>query len=131
MTMFARFICCPFFSANDHMHNNNFNDHAVNDELCHRVHVMEHTTKRTHNSEPWIKLDEKHGYQKLDDLDTAIFLSQNHECPICLDAEPMNDFIAIIPCGHVFHQKCLNDWFAKTIQQNNCPFCGNFVKSVL
>lgn len=49
-------------------------------------------------------------------------------CPICV-----NDFkvkeqknICTIPCGHVYHEQCLKEWFRVQIQQfhrSNCPKC--------
>ena len=80
------------------------------------------------------------GFQKLDDLETAIFLSENQECPICFDDHPLGDFVAIIPCGHTFHRKCLKMWTTKRHETYNmtvfadvpavehaefeCPTCG-------
>lgn len=71
----------------------------------------------------------KVGFQKLDDLETAMFLSQNQECPICFDDQPLEDFIAIIPCGHTFHRACLQKWKIQTMDSGprfDCPMCGTF-----
>ena len=42
------------------------------------------------------------------------------ECSICLDKFEKNDRTKVLPCGHMFCSKCLDDWFEKQI---NCPEC--------
>ncbi|AUF82516.1 RING-finger domain-containing protein [Tetraselmis virus 1] len=48
-------------------------------------------------------------------------------CPICLD--PINsEPIAVLSCGHVFHQKCINSWDTKLYnsgQPFRCAMCLN------
>lgn len=40
------------------------------------------------------------------------------DCPICL--EPYHSPIEILPCGHVFHKRCIRFWFN---QRLICPVC--------
>jgi E3 ubiquitin-protein ligase RNF13 len=51
-------------------------------------------------------------YQKTDKYDT---------CPICLDEYEEGVKIRILPCEHVYHIKCIDEWLLK----NNrfCPVC--------
>ena len=42
----------------------------------------------------------------------------NNECPICLDK--LFDNEANLPCGHIYHSKCILDWFDKKM---SCPVC--------
>jgi len=46
----------------------------------------------------------------------------NTDCSICLDPFVENDGIAtsILPCGHKFHDICVNAWF---INSRTCPTC--------
>ena len=62
-------------------------------------------------------------YQKMDELETALFLSENGECVICLDDIPIDDFILLSPCGHIFHRSCLNFWINKAGRRPVCPIC--------
>jgi len=39
------------------------------------------------------------------------------ECMICLDSDKIN---AELPCGHKFHNKCINEWLST---KNTCPVC--------
>ncbi len=45
-------------------------------------------------------------------------------CTICLENEPPNHSL---PCMHVFHKKCINQWFAQCRKRNDlsrrCPIC--------
>lgn len=41
-------------------------------------------------------------------------------CAICFDFLLDQHENCVVPCGHVFHQKCLSKWF---ISKRNCPNC--------
>ena len=42
-----------------------------------------------------------------------------NECPICL--EILDDTPTItLPCGHIYHDQCLLDWFEHNM---TCPIC--------
>ena len=60
----------------------------------------------------------------------------NISCVICLDdidihSTSIDDQIKCLPCGHVFHQNCIEEWFSskeKNAVPNeevklNCPIC--------
>lgn len=42
------------------------------------------------------------------------------ECTICLDVMAEEQRVTKLPCGHLFHSKCINMWFEK---QNFCCNC--------
>lgn len=42
----------------------------------------------------------------------------SENCPICLDS--FYSPIEILPCGHLFHRKCLKNWFQQRLV---CPVC--------
>lgn len=54
----------------------------------------------------------------------------HHEmaCSICLDPFTGKDLVRKLPChaNHIFHSKCILDWFAV---QQRCPLCTEFVSS--
>ena len=45
---------------------------------------------------------------------------ENNECIICLDDMKISDHIKILKCGHIYHYKCINDWFEV---KKECPIC--------
>lgn len=47
-------------------------------------------------------------------------------CRICLDAYTPDDRPAALPCGHVFHHACIQDWLATRLHgalPSGCPLC--------
>ena len=44
----------------------------------------------------------------------------NKNCAICLERFKSKVKIIILPCIHIFHRSCINDWMKK---QKNCPIC--------
>lgn len=47
-------------------------------------------------------------------------------CVVCHCHYVQNEVVRVLPCGHVFHYKCLKPWFK---QSNNCPVCRLDVRS--
>ena len=46
---------------------------------------------------------------------------ENNECIICLDEMVIGEYIKTLKCGHIYHNKCINEWFnIKKI----CPICS-------
>ncbi|ETN43698.1 uncharacterized protein HMPREF1541_02857 [Cyphellophora europaea CBS 101466] len=41
-------------------------------------------------------------------------------CAICRDAYRGNDEMAVLPCKHRFHMKCIDTWFISNL---DCPCC--------
>jgi len=41
-------------------------------------------------------------------------------CCVCLSDIVLNEETLLLPCGHMFHPKCINDWFKNN---NTCPVC--------
>ena len=48
------------------------------------------------------------------------FFEDNNECIICMEKFGENELVKQLPCGHIFHGECIDNWL---IQQKNCPFC--------
>ncbi|KAL5021499.1 hypothetical protein ScPMuIL_000654 [Solemya velum] len=44
----------------------------------------------------------------------------NDTCPVCLDEFNRKENIAVCPCYHGFHVKCLMEWLR---HRNTCPMC--------
>ncbi|KAK3094660.1 hypothetical protein FSP39_004624, partial [Pinctada imbricata] len=47
-------------------------------------------------------------------------------CPVCLEEFESNEYVAICPCNHCFHMKCLLEWLR---HRNMCPMCKAPVQS--
>ena len=46
------------------------------------------------------------------------------QCGICMDSFHETEKVKRLPCEHIFHIDCMNQW----IQTNkNCPFCGQAI----
>ncbi|XP_033731052.1 RING finger protein 24-like isoform X2 [Pecten maximus] len=41
-------------------------------------------------------------------------------CPVCIEEFEQSEYVAICPCNHCFHMKCLLEWLR---YQNACPMC--------
>lgn len=46
----------------------------------------------------------------------------HRECSICLDKYSFGNFIISLPCGHLFHKKCIYEWFMNSVNYK-CPVC--------
>eukprot|EP00441_Pelagodinium_beii_P033844 CAMPEP_0197639506 /NCGR_PEP_ID=MMETSP1338-20131121/14106_1 /TAXON_ID=43686 ORGANISM="Pelagodinium beii, Strain RCC1491" /NCGR_SAMPLE_ID=MMETSP1338 /ASSEMBLY_ACC=CAM_ASM_000754 /LENGTH=246 /DNA_ID=CAMNT_0043212237 /DNA_START=396 /DNA_END=1136 /DNA_ORIENTATION=+ len=58
---------------------------------------------------------EDHQPEKGDDADACCF---------CLEKFHEEDILRILPCGHFFHQACIDDWFAlRCFMPRSCPLC--------
>ena len=42
-------------------------------------------------------------------------------CPICLEVYADEDWLRPLPCGHHFHQECVDVWLCAHV--NSCPLC--------
>jgi len=44
----------------------------------------------------------------------------NRSCCICFGDHKLGEKVARLPCGHIFHRKCVSEWLEKHC---TCPFC--------
>ena len=49
----------------------------------------------------------------------ALF-EDNSNCIICMEMFNENELVKQLPCGHIFHGECIDQWLG---EQKNCPFC--------
>ena len=45
------------------------------------------------------------------------------KCVICMENYKENDEVETLPCFHIFHKNCIEQWFNNN--NNNCPICKN------
>ena len=46
-------------------------------------------------------------------------------CIVCQCSFELNDIIRSLPCGHQFHQNCIDRWF---LENNTCPLCVSIIE---
>ncbi|CAG9310600.1 unnamed protein product [Blepharisma stoltei] len=51
----------------------------------------------------------------------------NSSCPICLENFAIDDMIRELLCDHIYHQKCIDEWFAT---KSYCCLCKRDYKSI-
>lgn len=45
-------------------------------------------------------------------------------CVVCLEPYQVNDQVRVMPCGHVFHDKCICTWLLRPRPKyHECPIC--------
>ena len=49
----------------------------------------------------------------------ALF-EDNSNCIICMETFNENELVKQLPCGHIFHGNCIDQWLR---EQKTCPFC--------
>jgi len=50
-------------------------------------------------------------------------LCKQHTCVSCLDDFKPEDQVAVLPCGHIFHETCHVEWHLLKKCGNGCPIC--------
>lgn len=45
------------------------------------------------------------------------------ECSICYENIIFNEQKRMLTCSHIFHERCINEWFSEPISQAKCPLC--------
>lgn len=50
------------------------------------------------------------------------------DCAICLSRKSSSKNVAVLPCGHKYHETCLYEWLE---EHPNCPMCRASVKTHL
>lgn len=58
-------------------------------------------------------------YQSNTSIYTAV--TSNDTCPICLDEYESTDILRILPCSHIYHPQCIDEWLL--IKSASCPMC--------
>jgi E3 ubiquitin-protein ligase RNF115/126 len=53
-------------------------------------------------------------------LDGTQRLGEQNKCLICLDEFGEGDDVKTLPCLHIYHQKCVEQWLRT---DNSCPVC--------
>jgi hypothetical protein len=62
------------------------------------------------------KINYKKKYRTIIDGDKEIL---NKNCSICLNSD-LNELYVILDCKHIFHKKCIDNWFQRV---RSCPNC--------
>lgn len=63
-----------------------------------------------------------------EEIEAAI--PQDALCSVCLEVLRSDDYIMLIPCGHIFHESCAKRTFQWQKSQN-CPICRQLPRALL
>ncbi|CAE7272025.1 RNF122 [Symbiodinium necroappetens] len=66
--------------------------------------------------------------QKADVLPTQTWVQQT--CLCCLEDFKGPDVISLLPCGHIYHEACLMEWFTARRSSGSCPVCRQHAEMV-
>ena len=81
----------------------------------HTAHIA-HPAHPTHPTHPVIPSS-----GELEELNKGVVGSEELEpCPICMCDLKEGDKFCCLPCGHHYHEECINTWFDR---KNTCPNC--------
>ena len=48
-------------------------------------------------------------------------------CSICLNSIRKTRSTTELPCGHLYHKKCINDWESRG--NDTCPLCRKYIST--
>ena len=52
----------------------------------------------------------------------------NQPCTICLENMNSINDLTMLPCQHIYHSQCINNWILNTDYNDECPICkGNLI----
>jgi hypothetical protein len=51
---------------------------------------------------------------------SSLLAPTQHPCPICLDEFTPRSDVRVLPCGHIYHELCIDQWF---LRNQNCCLC--------
>ncbi|KAJ5719004.1 hypothetical protein N7493_007459 [Penicillium malachiteum] len=57
----------------------------------------------------------------------ATIIAENPSCPICTEAYEVEVPILTLPCGHLFHEQCVQIWLRRS---SSCPLCRRVIKNL-
>jgi len=52
----------------------------------------------------------------------------NKQCNICIEDYKINDFVIELPCKHLFHKECIENWLCK--EKISCPVCRKDCRNI-
>lgn len=86
--------------------------------------------EKGYRKDQYMRCKVKNSVSKLDLFPSSplvVFLAAQ-SCVICFDDFYEDEEIAVCPCEHAFHKRCLSPW----LQQNcTCPMCNMCIKPEL
>jgi hypothetical protein len=54
---------------------------------------------------------------------------ENKDCNICIESYKKDDKITILPCNHIFHDTCIENWLCN--EKVTCPICRTDIREYL
>ena len=50
-------------------------------------------------------------------------ISSQKACACCLEDFDADTDVAVLPCGHVYHEECIARWVLRSAKEASCPTC--------
>jgi len=50
-------------------------------------------------------------------------ISSQKSCACCLEDFDVDTEVAVLPCGHVYHEECIARWVLSSAKEASCPTC--------
>lgn len=76
--------------------------------------TLDDVTEKHGASDEQIKSLEEEKFGDIDDH------APTHRCAICLEAYTIKDTVKCLPCSHIYHSTCIDEWLS---HKPNCPVC--------
>lgn len=69
-------------------------------------------------------------FNKLNEIKVSKENYENYkrECNICMDDYKIDDLVIEVPCKHVFHKECIENWLCK--EKISCPICRTDCRNI-
>lgn len=96
-----------------------------------RIHTEEKIVKRTQQVKKFSSTDSsssssgsnntRNGIRNVISINDPNLLYNTTSCSICIEEFEDGDRLKVLPCGHLYHTKCILPWLTK--RKNCCPLC--------
>ena len=67
-------------------------------------------------------ITQEHINEKLGPYSRVKCTDKFEHCSVCINDYKPKQGYRILPCGHIFHKKCIDSWFKKK-NELSCPYC--------
>jgi hypothetical protein len=110
--------------------NNNNDSNLLHQPLLHFALDQRDTNLRNHLLKLWVDhvsakiagmvVPTDKEFEKFAWSATNNSFSDTTSCTVCLDELAKGDIVKMLPCGHIFHDRCIDEWLK---HQKACPNC--------
>jgi hypothetical protein len=88
--------------------------------LDNSLNFNEHFNENLEDIKVTLTQDEFNKFNKIQ-ISNDNFEKYNKQCNVCIEDYKINDFVIELPCKHLFHRECIENWLCK--EKISCPVC--------